>query len=437
MISHLFQLSLLLLLMMMMMMMMKAVPRFSVAAAWTIRQGNLRRMQCLGNLNNGNINNFNNNNWDSLLLLQTQQRSFHRMESRPNDYSKSQLKQSRSEDNESDDGNHFRNDFRGTRVFVQGIPPNILDWRLVKDHFKIAGEVVFASISIERNTGKSKGCGIVQYETTEMAQRAIQIMRNHPMGNGDQPLYVRPDYQESDKNTNHRDAATSSGSSRPKLRQSSRPRNVWRYCSDDNDADGQEPDFGEIEKLIQKRDEARRKKKYDASDEIRDELKQVYHVSMDDRFKLWWTSSTPPEEVMELKGEGRWKKKSLGEWRQIPTTPDQDVRVDAAKVEELLLQRDEARRRKDYNLADALLEQAKTSCGAGNKVQIHVQDDERSWRVWTEEKPHFASPREQCLNLIQKYEPNRMQQMESLLDRFPGREYIVLRKLKDKFQQSS
>ena len=190
--------------------------------------------------------------------------------------------------------------------------------------------------------------------------------------------------------------------------------------------------------LIQKRDEARRQKKYDISDDIRDELKQTYHVSMDDRFKLWWTSSTPPEEVMELKGEGRWKKKSLVEWRQIPTTPDQDARVNAAKVEELLLQRDEARRRKDYKLADTLLEQAKTSCGAtgDNEVQIHVQDDERSWRVWTEAKPQFTSPREQCLNLIQQYEPNRMQQMESLLDRFPGREYIVLRKLKDKFQQS-
>ena len=94
------------------------------------------------------------------------------------------------------------------------------------------GEVVFSSISIERNTGKSKGCGIVQYETTEMAQRAIQIMRNHPIG--DQPLYVRPDYQEeSQRNTNHSRDTTRSNQS--KLRQSSRPRNVWRYCFDNDE----------------------------------------------------------------------------------------------------------------------------------------------------------------------------------------------------------
>ena len=150
-------LMLLLLLLLPMMMMMKLVTRIPVAAAWNIRQGSRCHIPCLGNLKN-NQNNDNCNPWDSLLLLQTQQRrSFHRMESRPNDYSRSQLKQSR-RSNDSDNVNNFRNDFRGTRVFVQGIPTHISDWRLVKDHFKIAGEVVFASISIERNTGKSKGC---------------------------------------------------------------------------------------------------------------------------------------------------------------------------------------------------------------------------------------------------------------------------------------
>eukprot|EP00339_Tiarina_fusa_P005832 CAMPEP_0117052736 /NCGR_PEP_ID=MMETSP0472-20121206/36455_1 /TAXON_ID=693140 ORGANISM="Tiarina fusus, Strain LIS" /NCGR_SAMPLE_ID=MMETSP0472 /ASSEMBLY_ACC=CAM_ASM_000603 /LENGTH=266 /DNA_ID=CAMNT_0004767481 /DNA_START=98 /DNA_END=894 /DNA_ORIENTATION=+ len=82
----------------------------------------------------------------------------------------------------------FRQDFRGTRVFVQGIPPGI-PWQDLKDHFRVAGDVVFASVSVDPATGESKGHGIVQFETTEMARNAIDVMRDHPL-NGSQ-LYVR------------------------------------------------------------------------------------------------------------------------------------------------------------------------------------------------------------------------------------------------------
>lgn len=34
----------------------------------------------------------------------------------------------------------------------------------LKDHFQIAGQVAFASISVDKRTGESKQCGIVQYE---------------------------------------------------------------------------------------------------------------------------------------------------------------------------------------------------------------------------------------------------------------------------------
>ncbi|EEC49245.1 predicted protein, partial [Phaeodactylum tricornutum CCAP 1055/1] len=81
----------------------------------------------------------------------------------------------------------------GTRVFVQGLPTSVT-WKELKDHFRIAGEVVFASVSADRVTRESKGHGIVQYETTDMAENAIKIMRNHPL-DGYQ-LYVREDVQE-------------------------------------------------------------------------------------------------------------------------------------------------------------------------------------------------------------------------------------------------
>jgi RNA recognition motif-containing protein len=63
---------------------------------------------------------------------------------------------------------------------------------------------VFASVSIDKNTGKSKKCGIVQFETPSMAKVAIREMRNYPMNGA--TLYVREDVQESKQ----REAAFSS-----------------------------------------------------------------------------------------------------------------------------------------------------------------------------------------------------------------------------------
>ena len=78
----------------------------------------------------------------------------------------------------------FRQNFRGTRVFVTGLPDDVT-WQILKDHFRQAGEVVFASVSADMETGKSKGYGVVQYETTHEALKAIEIMRDFPL-NGSQ-----------------------------------------------------------------------------------------------------------------------------------------------------------------------------------------------------------------------------------------------------------
>lgn len=78
----------------------------------------------------------------------------------------------------------FRENFRGTRVFVTGLPVDAT-WQDLKDHFRRAGEVVFASVSADMETGRSKGYGVVQYETTHEAQRAIEMMRDFPL-NGSQ-----------------------------------------------------------------------------------------------------------------------------------------------------------------------------------------------------------------------------------------------------------
>lgn len=84
----------------------------------------------------------------------------------------------------NEDNTNFRQNFRGTRVFVTGLPDDVT-WQVLKDHFRQAGEVVFASVSADMETGKSKGYGVVQYETTHEALKAIETMRDFPL-NGSQ-----------------------------------------------------------------------------------------------------------------------------------------------------------------------------------------------------------------------------------------------------------
>eukprot|EP00965_Chrysotila_dentata_P262179 6214494-Pleurochrysis_carterae.AAC.5 len=70
----------------------------------------------------------------------------------------------------------FRTRFAETRVFVENLTFET-EWTDLKDHFKQAGyPTVYASISTDRDTGRSKGCGIVQFETVHAAQDAIEHM---------------------------------------------------------------------------------------------------------------------------------------------------------------------------------------------------------------------------------------------------------------------
>ena len=86
-------------------------------------------------------------------------------------------------------GRGQQRDSDGTRVFVSGIPDSV-DWMELKDHFKICGNVAYASVSIDRETGQPKGVGIVQYESPEEAQHAIKTIRDHPLRGQVRGLYV-------------------------------------------------------------------------------------------------------------------------------------------------------------------------------------------------------------------------------------------------------
>lgn len=341
-----------------------------------------------------------------------------------------------SRDGRGTSSNNFRENFRATRVFVQGIPQGT-SWQDLKDHFKVAGEVVFASVSVDMETGESRGHGIVQFEDGEMAQNAIEIMRDHPLNGSN--LFVREDVQE---NKNE-------ASLKPK---GPTPPTKWKCANEENAEYLDETELLAIRTLIKARDDARRRKKYDVSDRIRDELKEQHGVFIDDRLKMWWTSldgSKVPQSIQDVKGDGRWKLKA---WRQIPTTPENDACVNPDMVTGLLNQRDVARREKDFKTADLLLDEART-CPDG-ELTLRIHDESRTWRVWTESRPVFEdnnyqqdnrksrdpedmrmSAADECLSIVEKHAPQKVEEIKMVLDKFKGREFQVLKRLKKQYEE--
>lgn len=345
----------------------------------------------------------------------------------------------------------FKEDFQGTRVFVQGLAKDAT-WKELKDHFKIIGSVVFASVSIDKKTGRSKQCGIVQFETPAMAEKAIHEMRDHPM-NGEK-LYVRKDVQESRDGSNSKKA----GGRDERFGNNDRPDyktalpTEWKRANDEAEDGGgdnwynlKDDELKEIEDLIEKRDKQRRQNNYKMSDQIRNELKEEFGIHLDDRLKLWWTDTKHggvPGAVSDIKGEGRWGK--VKSWTQIPTNPESDSMVDSELVMGLLLKRDRARKKKDFDTADDLLQKAHGSPKGGLGLRIH--DESRTWRIWTERAPprkgetpagyEKLTPDQMCLQIVTENEPDKVDEMVQLLKKFPGREWNIFKRLKDRYDSS-
>lgn len=330
----------------------------------------------------------------------------------------------------------FRQDFQGTRVFVQGLPTEA-SWQDLKDHFAIAGNVVFASVSVDRQTGVSKGVGIVQFETSESAINAIKIMRDHPLDGS--VLYVREDVQEKRAGGNQQFQSPSSYGNNKREAPPSR----WECADDENSSVLSLDEKEAVVGLIKERDAARRRKNYDVSDNLRQKLKSQFGVHVDDRLKQWWVSfdgSHVPQNIQAAKGDGRWGGQK--QWRQIPTTPENDMCVSADLVNGLLTQRDIARREKDFTTADALLEEARQS--PDGELYLRIHDESRTWRIWTNEPPPKAvrhsepqlGPAEQCIELVREKAPHKEEEIRALLQKFPGREYPILKKLKKSLQDS-
>ncbi|QDZ21723.1 RNA-binding domain-containing protein [Chloropicon primus] len=79
---------------------------------------------------------------------------------------------------------------RDCRVYVWNLPWSTR-WMDLKDHFKSVGEVAYADVMTDRRSGRSKGCGIVEFTCREDAQKAIETMYDTMIG--DRKIALRED----------------------------------------------------------------------------------------------------------------------------------------------------------------------------------------------------------------------------------------------------
>lgn len=91
----------------------------------------------------------------------------------------------------------------GRKCFVYNLPWDV-DWQDLKRHFKPAGQVMYAGVIKEKGptgnfTGRSKGCGIVEFETVEQAIQAISLFNGTEMGG--RTIYVRRDIEDPKQRT--------------------------------------------------------------------------------------------------------------------------------------------------------------------------------------------------------------------------------------------
>eukprot|EP00550_Attheya_septentrionalis_P007378 CAMPEP_0198295466 /NCGR_PEP_ID=MMETSP1449-20131203/27755_1 /TAXON_ID=420275 /ORGANISM="Attheya septentrionalis, Strain CCMP2084" /LENGTH=429 /DNA_ID=CAMNT_0043995781 /DNA_START=224 /DNA_END=1510 /DNA_ORIENTATION=- len=266
---------------------------------------------------------------------------------------------------ERDEPKHFKEDFRGTRVFVQNLPMDAT-WQDLKDHFKLAGEVVFASISVDSQTRLSKGCGVVQFESTDMAKNAIKVMRDHPLSG--ETLYVREDFQER-KDQDFAPERTGGGGG---LR-GDRMVSAWRCANEENARFLSDEERTSIVNLVKARDAARRRRNYEAGDKMREELKEQHGVYLDDRLKMWWTAADDSAVPVSAAAMDM----NLEPWRQLKSNMENDACVNPDLVNGLLTQRDVSRREKDFSTADGLLDEATNSPDGDLILRIH--DPSRTW----------------------------------------------------------
>jgi RNA recognition motif-containing protein len=79
------------------------------------------------------------------------------------------------------------------RIYVGNLAWQV-SWQDLKDHFRQIGEVIYADVMKERNSDRSRGCGIVEFSTSEEAARAINELNDTEIKG--RQIFVREDRED-------------------------------------------------------------------------------------------------------------------------------------------------------------------------------------------------------------------------------------------------
>ena len=127
--------------------------------------------------------------------------------------------------------------------------------------------------------------------------------------------------------------------------------------------------------MIEEREQARKKRDYERADAIRAELEGAFGVAVDDGTRQWWASARvrAGQQRRTSPNQGRFGSK-------MPYVRNREVgnlehEVNEARVLDLLEQREEARKYKDWTEADRLRDVLQNDLG------VAVDDETREWWV--------------------------------------------------------
>jgi len=128
-----------------------------------------------------------------------------------------------------------------------------------------------------------------------------------------------------------------------------------------------EAESSEVEALLEERDAMRRERDYAAADEIREELRSRFRVIVDDRQKSWWVDD-------DSSSNGRRRRGDRGGDRYAQSGRGGSD-GDTADIEAMLQERDDLRRSRDFNGADAIRDELR------EQYNVVIDDREKSWWV--------------------------------------------------------
>jgi RNA recognition motif-containing protein len=77
------------------------------------------------------------------------------------------------------------------RVYVGNLP-YVITSDVLKTHMAQAGEVVSVEV-FATESGRSKGCGLVEYSSSESARNAIETLNTKKIDGTERPLFIRED----------------------------------------------------------------------------------------------------------------------------------------------------------------------------------------------------------------------------------------------------